>query len=84
MHHGADKRARSVILAAVAPGIAHVFDLGFVEMRELVFLGLGTEAQFVDGVDDLAKVVAAADLVFDLAKDFADLVFDGVGPLAFA
>jgi len=31
-------------------------------------------------VDDLAQVVAALDLVFDLAEDFADLVLDGVRP----
>ena len=29
---GADERARRVILAAIAPGVAHVFDLGFVEV----------------------------------------------------
>jgi hypothetical protein len=29
-------------------------------------------------VDDLAEVVAALDLVADLAENFADLVFDGV------
>ena len=75
---GADERARGVILAAVAPGVAHVLDLGFVEMRQLVLLGLRAEAQFVDVVDDLAQVVAALNLVFDLAEDLADLVFDGV------
>jgi len=37
---GADQRTRSVILAAVAPGVAHIFDLGLVEVRELVLLGL--------------------------------------------
>ena len=35
-----DERARGVVLAAVAPGVAHVFDLCFVEVREFVFLGL--------------------------------------------
>jgi hypothetical protein len=30
-------------------------------------------------VDDLAEVVAALDLVLDLAEDLANLVFDGVG-----
>jgi hypothetical protein len=45
-----------------------------------VLLGLGAEAQFVDVVDDFAQVVAARDLVLDLAEDFADLVFDGVRP----
>jgi|GEM_PF-686144 len=75
---GSNERARGVVFAAVAPGVAHVFDLGFVEVREFVLLGLGREAEFVDVVDDLAQVVAALDAVFDLTEDFADLVFDGV------
>jgi hypothetical protein len=52
---------------------------------QLVLLGSASGSQFVDVVDDLAQVVAAGDLVFDLAEDLADLVFDGVrsgGPLA--
>src|SRR6266568_18600 len=48
--------------------------------RDAAVLGLRAEAQFVYVVDDLAEVVAALDLVFDLAKDFANLVFDGVRP----
>jgi hypothetical protein len=44
-----------------------------------MLLGLGTEAQLVDMVDDLAQVVAALNLVLDLAENLADLVFDGVG-----
>ena len=75
---GADERARGVVFAAVATGIAHVFDLGLVEVRELVLLGLGREAEFVDVVDYFAEVVAALDAVLNLAEDFADLVFDGV------
>src|SRR5262249_40072159 len=74
----ADERARGVILAAVAPGVAHVLDLGFVEVRELVLLSLRAETQLVDVVDNLAQVVAALDLVFDLAEYLPDLVFDGV------
>ena len=80
LHHGANQRARRVILAAVAPGVAHVLDLGFVQVGQLVLFGLRAEPQFVDVVDDLAQVVAAVDLVFDLAEDFPDLVFDGVRP----
>ena len=80
LHDGADERARGVILAAVAPGVAHVLDLGFVEVRQLVLLGLRAEAQFVNVVDDLAQVVAALDLVLDLPEDLPDLVFDGVRP----
>ena len=45
-----------------------------------MLFGLRAEAQFVDVVDDLAQVVAAVNLVLDLAEDFADLVFDGVRP----
>ena len=77
---GSDERTRGVILAAVPPGVAHVLDLGFVEMGQLVLLGLRTEAQFVDVVDDLAQVVAAGNLVLDLPEYLPDLVFDGVRP----
>jgi hypothetical protein len=80
LHDGANERAQRVILAAVAPGVAHVLDLGFIEVRKFVLLGLGTEAQFVDVVDDLAEVVAARNLVLDLSEYFTDLVFDGVRP----
>ena len=80
LDHGANERARGVILAAVAPGVAHVPDLGFVEVGELVLFGLRAEAKLVDVVDDLAEVVAAGNFVFDLAEDFADFVFDGVRP----
>jgi hypothetical protein len=76
---GADERARGAVLAAVASGVAQVADFGFVEVRALVFFGLRAEAEAVDGVDDLAQVVAAFDVVFDFAKDLADFVFDGVG-----
>ena len=75
---GANERAWSVILAAVTSRVAHVFDLGLVEMREFVLLGLGGKAEFVDVVDDLPKVVAALDAVLYLSEDFADFVFDGV------
>jgi hypothetical protein len=63
LHDGANQRARRVVLAAVAPGVPHVLDLGFVQVRELVLLGLRAEAQLIDVVDDLAQVVAALDLV---------------------
>ena len=80
LHHGANQRARRVVLAAVAPGVAHPLDLGFVQVGQLVLFLLRTEPQFVDVVDDLAEVVAAGDLVLDLAEDLADLVLDGVRP----
>ena len=79
---GANERAWSVILAAVTSRVAHVFDLGLVEMREFVLLGLGGKAEFVDVVDDLTKVVAALDAVLYLAEDFANFVFDGIRLIA--
>jgi len=48
-------------------------------MREFVLLRLRTEPQGVDNFADLAEVVAALDLVLDLAEDFTDFVFDGGG-----
>jgi hypothetical protein len=36
------------------------------------------EVQFINVVDDLAQVVAALNLVLDLAKYLPDLVFDRV------
>ena len=45
-----------------------------------MLLGLRAEAQLVDVVDDLAQVVAALNLVLDLAEDLPDFVFDGVRP----
>ncbi len=48
-------------------------------MGQLVFFGLRAEAELVGVVDDFAEVVAALNLVFDFAEDFADFVFDGVG-----
>ena len=48
-----------------------------------MLLGLRTEAQFVDMVDDVAQRVAAVDLVLDLAEDFSDLVFERIGPAGF-
>ena len=59
LNDGADERAGGVILAAIAPGVAHVLDLRFVEMAQLVLFGLRAEAQLIDVVDDLAQVVAA-------------------------
>src|SRR3981189_274112 len=40
LHNGANERARRVILAAVTTRIAHILDLGFVEMRKLMLFGL--------------------------------------------
>ncbi|MGB2641317.1 MAG: hypothetical protein WAN32_20365, partial [Candidatus Acidiferrum sp.] len=68
-----------VVFAAVAPGVAHVADFGFVEVGELVLFGLRTETKLVNLIDDFAEVVAGLNLVFDFAEDFADFVFDSVG-----
>ena len=44
-----------------------------------MLFGLGAKTQFVDQVDHVPQAVTALQLVFDLAEDFADLVFDGIG-----
>ena len=78
-HNGLDKRPWRVIFTAVATGVAYVLDLGFVEMRHFMLLFMRTKAQLIDPIDDFAEIVAALDLVFQLAKNFADLIFNGVG-----
>src|ERR1700686_5418455 len=47
-------------------------------MRELVLLLLRAEAQFIDVLDNLAQVVTALNLVFDLAENLSHLVLDRV------
>jgi len=78
LNDGTDERAGGVVFAAVAASVAHVLDLGFVEVGQFIFLVLGAETQFVNMVDDFAEVIAALYLVFDLRENLADLVFDGV------
>ena len=43
-----------------------------------MLLLLRAEAQLVDQLERIAQAVAAAELVFDLAEDLADLVLDRV------
>ena len=73
-----DQRSGCVVLAAVASGVAHVLDLVFVQVRHLMLVVAGPEAKLIDEVDDFAQVVAALNLVLDLAEDLTDLVFDRV------
>ena len=80
LHHGANQRTRGVVLAAVAAGVPHPLDLFLIQRRELVLLGLRTETEFVDVIDDLAEVISAADLVLYLPEDLADLVLNRVRP----
>jgi hypothetical protein len=75
---GFNQRARGVILAAIAPGIAHVLDFVFVEMRHFVLLFFRPEAQAVHEVEDFPQVITALNLVFQLAENLAYLVFNGV------
>jgi hypothetical protein len=55
LDHGPNERARRVILAAISARIAHVFDLGFVEMGKLVLFLLRTEAQAVHKFESIAQ-----------------------------
>lgn len=78
LDHGADEGPGRVVFAAVAPGVAHVLNLGFVEVGKLVFFLLRAETEFVDVVDDLPEVIAALNLVLQLAENLPNLVFEGV------
>jgi hypothetical protein len=70
---------RRVVFPTVSPSVAHVFDLGFVEVGELVLLFLRAEAQGVHQLQRIPQAVATLKLVFDLPEDLPDLVFDRVG-----
>ena len=74
-----NQRARGVIFATIAPGIAHVLDFVLVQMAHLMLLGMRTETEFIDAVDDFPEVVAALNPVFQFAENLPDLVLDGVG-----
>jgi len=78
LDHGADERARRVIFAAVPTGIAHVLELGFVDVRQFVLMVLRAEVQAVHQFERVAQRIAALEAVFDLAENLADLVFDRV------
>jgi len=51
-NHGPNEWARGVVLATVATSVAHVFDLGLVEVGELVLVLAGEEWQGVGVVED--------------------------------
>ena len=79
--HGADERARRVVFATIAAGVAHILDAALVEVGEFVLFLLGPEPEFVDEVERVAHRIAGGELVGDLSENLADLVFDGVGRL---
>lgn len=79
LHYGANQGLRGVVLAAIAAGVPHVPDLGFVEIGALVLLAVRPEVQLIKVVNDLAQVIAALDLVLDLSQDLADFVLGRVG-----
>src|SRR5207302_324913 len=57
---GADERARSVVLAAVAPGVAHGLNLGFVVVEfPVLVLGRGPAIPPIWLVEDVAVLLAS-------------------------
>ena len=76
LDHGADQRARGVVLAAVPARVAHAPDAALVELGQFVALGLGIEGEPVDDFQHVAQDVAGAKLVAELGEDLANLVVD--------
>lgn len=79
LHDGFYERAGRVVFAAVSARVAHVLDFVFVQVRHLMLFSVGTKAEFINTINDFAQVIAALNLVFQLAENLADFVFDGVG-----
>ena len=79
-HHRPNQRPGRVILAPVASGIAHILDLGLIQMRQLMLLGLRGKVQLVNRVNNVPQIVATLNPVLNLPKNLADLVLNRVGP----
>nr|WP_228735911.1 hypothetical protein [Marinobacter sp. LV10MA510-1] len=78
LNHGANQWARREVFATVPPGVTHVFNFSFVKVRQLVLLGLGAKAEFVDQFQGIAQAVSAGESVTNFTKDFADFLFNSV------
>ena len=79
LNHGPDEGSGRIILSPVPPGIAHVLDLGLVQMGQLVFLPPGPEPEPIHQFQGVAQGIPALELALYLVKNLADLVLDGVG-----
>ena len=78
MDHGSNQWPWSVVLATIATSIAHVLDLGLVEMGEFVLLLLRLEMQFINQFQGIPQGIAALKFVLYLPKNLSNLVFDGI------
>jgi hypothetical protein len=86
LHHlddGLDQRARGVVFAAVASGVAHVLDLVLIEAGHFMLFRMGAKFQLINALNHVSQVVATLNLVFDLAEDFADFILNRVRPFGF-
>ena len=79
LHDGTNERARRVVLAAVAPCIAHALNLRLIEQRHLMFVLCALEVQRIHEIDDFAQVVAAGNLIAQLGENLTYLIFECVG-----
>src|SRR5260370_18511386 len=74
LDHKAHDCARRVELARIASRIAHLFEHGYVEVSEGMYVFGGGEVNTVDLVDDVAQQVAIDHAVDDAAKDSGDYI----------
>lgn len=81
LYDGSDERTRGVILATIAPGIAHFLYFALVEVAHLVLLGMCAKAQLIYQINHSTQVVAILHPVFEFAKYFANLILNRVGSL---
>ena len=77
--HRPDQRSWGVVLAPIPPRIAHVPNLGLVQMGQFMLFLLRPELEGINPVDDLPQVVPAGNFVLNLAEYLPDLVFQRIG-----
>ena len=78
LHDGTDKWARSIVLTAIASCIPHLLYTSLIEVRELVLLLTRLKVKRIYECEDLTKIVATGDTIFELREYLSDLVLDGL------
>ena len=76
LHDRTDKRARGIVLTAIASCIPHILYTSLIEMREFVFLSTRLEVESIHEREDLTEIVATRDTILEFREYLSDLIFD--------
>ena len=74
----ANQRTWCVILTTVTASITHSLDIALIEHRHFVLVLSTLEVELINHVDNLTHIESRANLVMQLSKDFANLIFQAI------